>query len=319
MTDLLGIDPLVWRVICMENQKAPSVDEKTAKVLEEMDKSLHNMEQTLGMDHMLVAKICDSYAQILRQNNIRPLDALNMEARAKAIRAKHNQKEAEAQNKGIDIENMASQPKLMSASQVKVLVWVISVGVLAAMGFGVNEMLKWSNLQQAKKEKQAAQARLEAKQNEEAAKMPNYGNMGNTGEQQPINPDKTGEAVEQAVQRAIQNSSPGQVPAQYAGQKSAQQLEYEAKCQKIRDLARQQVQIAENLENSRDFVKASDAYYLVIKEIQANGMPTAAACEDIAKCFDGYGRLAELNARPEVAAECQKNASEVRRMAANNQ
>lgn len=65
-------------------------EEKLQKLLDDSEKALQQVERSLGAEHEVVAKMLDTYAQLLRQNNIRYLDAINMEARAKAIRAKLN-------------------------------------------------------------------------------------------------------------------------------------------------------------------------------------------------------------------------------------
>lgn len=114
----------------MQENERKQLDEKTVLLIEQTDESLRKMEKTLGPDHPVVGKILDTYAKLLRQNNHRVLDAINMEARAKAIRAKHNQEESEAQAKVF--EDGESEPKhqqrpLMSAGRLKLFFWVIVV------------------------------------------------------------------------------------------------------------------------------------------------------------------------------------------------
>ena len=117
----------------MGSEESHSVDEKTTRLINEMEKSLHNTENSLGMDHPLVSKILDSYAALLRQKNMRHLDALNMEARAKAIRARHLQKEAEKQ--AIGLETSHEPTNRISMGKLRGLVWLISIFILIIFGF----------------------------------------------------------------------------------------------------------------------------------------------------------------------------------------
>lgn len=114
----------------MQENERKQLDEKTVLLIEQTDESLRKMEKTLGPDHPVVGKILDTYAKLLRQNNHRVLDAINMEARAKAIRAKHNQEEAEAQAKVFEdgkSEQKLQQRPLISAGRLKLFFWVVVV------------------------------------------------------------------------------------------------------------------------------------------------------------------------------------------------
>lgn len=60
----------------------------TSNPLEQAEISLHEAESLLGADHPDVADRLDDYARLLRQDR-QLLDAVNIEARAEAIRKKH--------------------------------------------------------------------------------------------------------------------------------------------------------------------------------------------------------------------------------------
>lgn len=59
--------------------------------LAEAEVALLKAEETYGKDHVQVSYCLDRIVRLLRSNNVRLLDATNMEARARAIRVKHNQ------------------------------------------------------------------------------------------------------------------------------------------------------------------------------------------------------------------------------------
>lgn len=110
-------------------------DEKTALLIEQTDKSLRQMEQNLGPDNPVIAQLLDTYAGILRQANVRHLDAINMEARAKAIRARHNIPQPTAAGAPRPSEELefAAQPKSISARQVAAIFWVGAIVVSGAL------------------------------------------------------------------------------------------------------------------------------------------------------------------------------------------
>ncbi len=288
----------------MESQKTPELDQKTAKLIEEMEKSLRNMEQSLGMDHLLVAKILDSYAQLLRQNNLRHLDALNMEARAKAIRAKHNQKEAEEQDLGID---SGAQSRSISTAQAKALAWGIAAILLLAIGSGLMEIVKWSNKQKDKPKVVIKQDLTVDSPDLRQTEPPQLDEGSRT-------------LLEDTVTKAIkdeQEKEKSQFAAQQEAARSKELSQYQEKSQRLRNFAKEQLRIGQDYESNQDLVKASDAYFSVIKELEKNApLPATAACEEMAQCFEGYGRIAEINARTDLAAQCQKNAAEIRQLAA---
>ncbi|MBY0357860.1 MAG: hypothetical protein K2W82_07650 [Candidatus Obscuribacterales bacterium] len=66
-------------------------DDIFAAELAEAEAKLAQTEETLGKDDIKVSYCLDKVAEMLRSKKIRTLDAANMEARAKAIRAKHHQ------------------------------------------------------------------------------------------------------------------------------------------------------------------------------------------------------------------------------------
>ena len=58
--------------------------------LAQAEAALKTAEETHGPDHIQVSYCLDNIARLLRSNGVRKLDAINMEARAKAIRIKTN-------------------------------------------------------------------------------------------------------------------------------------------------------------------------------------------------------------------------------------
>lgn len=124
----------------MQEGEKKEIDPKVAKLIEGTEESLRNMEKTLGPDHPVVAKILDTYAKLLRQHNYRIIDAINMEARAKAIRAKHNQEEADAQAKMI---GTAARPvqQGMSTSKVKLIVWAAALVVGGGIAYAAMQTM----------------------------------------------------------------------------------------------------------------------------------------------------------------------------------
>ena len=126
-----------------EDDDKPLIDEKTAHLLEQTEESLRKMERALGPDHAAVGKILDTYARLLRQNNYRVLDAINMEARAKAIRAKHNQQEAESQAKLFDEQTAVAPSNVRAtAATVKAIFWTLALIMVVVIGGFVQQSMK---------------------------------------------------------------------------------------------------------------------------------------------------------------------------------
>lgn len=127
----------------MDKQES-EIDEKVARLIEETEKSLRSMEQTLGPEHPVVGKLLDSYAKILRQNNVRLLDAVNMEARAKAIRAKHNKTAAAKHEAEVPLEaegRTKGKAKTFSPTQLKFVGWIVAGIVISVMVLSVQKLM----------------------------------------------------------------------------------------------------------------------------------------------------------------------------------
>ncbi len=294
----------------MENEKV-QVDEKTAKMLEEMDKSLKNMEQTLGMDHPVIAKLLDSYAKLLRQNNIRHLDALNMEARAKAIRAKENKEKAQKQSEGLA---ETKQEKHMSSDQMR----MVSFGIagLLACGFlyGGYQMYQWFEHQKDKKVSHTFKG-IQI-------------NRSKDGSAQDQEPQRTVESQTQLEQSQESNQDPN-VSTSTEAETNEQgtvtstttttttrmnMMEMADKMKALKDFAKTKLADGQTAEQEKDYPKASALYFEVIQNVQNSaqtlGRPTFS--EEIAQCYEGYGRMAELDAHPEIAEQCKQTAADVR-------
>lgn len=54
------------------------------------EEALRKAEEANGKDHLTVSYCLDEIVRLLNSNGVRRLDAVNMEARARAIRIKHN-------------------------------------------------------------------------------------------------------------------------------------------------------------------------------------------------------------------------------------
>jgi hypothetical protein len=78
MSDIIGSSP--------ENEKSGSEEAQLKARACEFDEQLQKREAQFGPGHPSVAEILDQYAAFLRVNRLRPLDAANFTARARAIR-----------------------------------------------------------------------------------------------------------------------------------------------------------------------------------------------------------------------------------------
>lgn len=276
----------------MQDDKAQNIDEKTARVFEEMDKSLHNMEQSLGMDHLVVARILDSYAVLLRQNNLRPLDALNMEARAKAIRAKHNREEAEEQSKGLS--PTVQEKSFLSAGQLKGVVWVLSILVVGGIAYEAIDVIKATN-------------KIKIRQ---ASK---------TVVTQPATPEnQKGDPPDNSVGDDTNKSADDQndaSPNQPNGtSKTVSLLQIAEEMARIKSLAKEQLSVGQEAEKNQDYQRATQAYVTAVKaeEDASRAYGRQVYTEEMAQCYEGYGRMAEANSHPEINANCQKAAASIR-------
>ncbi len=299
----------------MESGKAPQVDEKTAHLIEEMEKSLHNMEKSLGPDHMVVSKILDSYAKLLRQNNLRHLDALNMEARAKAIRAKHNQKEAEDQSKGL--ASPGKQQKVLTASQVKFTVWIFSTIVLGFIALQAVDVIKRSGNRLVKSH----------------AGSPATSSLGKTetlGEKTQVEPGNSVEPGAAAAEpgqsnqntvstETIEEKDPdsGQTISRTTVktvQSNLTVFELAHQMMAIKNMAKDKLKVGLEAEKEKDFPAATQAYFDVIKVVQdtPKTLGRQVSSEEIAQCYEGYGRMAELDGHSDIAKQYELAAASLR-------
>lgn len=296
----------------MENEKV-QVDEKTAKMLEEMDKSLKNMEQTLGMDHPVIAKLLDSYAKLLRQNNIRHLDALNMEARAKAIRAKENKEQAQKQSEGLA---ETKQEKHMSSDQMR----MVSLGIagLLACGFlyGGYQMYQWFEHQKDKKITHTFKG-IQINRSKDGLDQDQLPPRTVGSQTQP----EQGPDIEQDPNVSSSTESSTQTDEQGTTTSTTtttttkmNMMEMAEKMKAVKDFAKTKLADGQAAEQEKDYPKASALYFEVIQNVQNSaqtlGRPTFS--EEIAQCYEGYGRMAELDAHPEIAEQCKQTAADVR-------
>lgn len=306
----------------MENDKL-KVDEKTARIIEEMDKSLRNMEQAMGPDHMVVAKILDSYAKLLRQNNIRHLDAVNMEARAKHIRAKHNQQEEKAQMEGLS-NTAPKQKRGMSVAQARVVVWCIAGVVFCAIGYGAFEVIKGSSkniknvthkFRTDKGEQDDGNFVVDGEGKtveDEGPREPVTDESANT----PVTPRNAGQEVQTTPPTTTTTTTTTTTVTNSGDSESGGMtvLEFAKKSLEVKNFAKEKVSEAMELEKNKDFPAAAQTYFSVIsmaQQVSAQvGRPIYS--ESIAKAFEGYGRMAELDNHPEIAQQSEKAAADVR-------
>lgn len=293
----------------MENEKV-QVDEKTAKMIEEMDKSLKNMEHSLGMDHPVIAKLLDSYATLLKQNNIRHLDALNMEARAKAIRAKQNKVQSEKQSEGLA---ETKQETHMSADKMRMVSFGIAGLLACGFLFGGYQMYQWFDSQKNKKINHSFKGIQITKTRETSPTQQAQTQAEDESKQMPDDSDsssvsstETSTSVEQQGQ-TVSTANPD-APVR------TNLMEMAEKMKAVKDFARQKLSDGQAFEQEKDYPKASAAYFEVIQNVQNSaqniGRPTFS--EEIAQCYEGYGRMAELDAHPEIAEQCKQTAADVR-------
>lgn len=306
----------------MENDKV-KLDDKTARNIEEMEKSLRNLEQAMGPDHLVVAKILDSYAKLLRQNNIRHLDAINMEARAKHIRAKNNQQEEKAQMEGL-AELKPRKKSSMSVAEARILVWCLAGVVTCAIGYGAFEVIKSStkNIKAIShkyrksgdedqsyvvdKDGKTVEATNDAMESGPAAPTTINGNT-----EGPVTQD----APEQVRRETSSSSSSSSESSSGESQGQGMTvLEFAKKALEVKSFAKSRVAEAMELERNKDFPAAAQAYFSVITTAQQAsaqlGRPIYS--ESIAKAFEGYGRMAELDNHSDIAQQSEKAAADVR-------
>lgn len=302
--------------------KADQLDEKTARIIEEMDKSLITMEKSLGPDHEVIAKILDSYAKLLRQNNIRHLDALNMEARAKHIRAKHNVEQDKSQS--ANLGSLKQEKKSMSVGQAKMVVYAICA--VAVLGFGILTMDTFKSSKKMNSEK--ARKLLEEKfgkrggESAEAGAITDVTTPADGAEANPIDEAVNKSRAEALVAYNKANyggvpSSGGETPGGPTSTSPDSAVVDEHKVEliaKVKSFAREKVAEAMEFERNKDFQNAANTYQSVIDFTQKNisqiGQPVFT--ESIAKAYEGYGRMAELNNQADIKEQADKFAGDIR-------
>lgn len=244
----------------MEQQASNELDPKTAKLIDEMEKSLHNMEKSLGPDHLVIAKILDSYAKLLRQHKLRAVDSVNMEARARVIRAKHNQKEAEKQSKGLG--PIVQQEKKLATSQVKAGVWIVCL--LVAVGLfmiGTRTLNSSVNL---------------LKKAEEDKKPPELVSVYENKD------PSTGEVVSKTTVTEPIQQNPKLTIFEIAG-----------KLARIKTMAKQQLLVGQKQEKDGDLSAATSTYREVVEAEKEAGKSFGREAHslEIAECFEHYAAL----------------------------
>lgn len=150
----------------MEDGEKKSIDPKLALIIQQTEESIGKMEKSLGPDHIVVAQMLDTYAKLLRQHNYRVIDAVNLEARAKKIRAKHNQEEADAQAKKLGSTASGAQIG-MSATKIKVVVWTLALVLAGTLMFTATQTMKSVQPAVTKLKLRELKARKEAMRTEE--------------------------------------------------------------------------------------------------------------------------------------------------------
>jgi cytoskeletal protein RodZ len=336
----------------MPNEK-PDDELKASRLIEEMEKSLHNLEKSLGMDHPAVAKVLDSYARLLRQNKIRHLDAVNMEARARAIRAKQNQKEAEAQSRGL--ETAVQEQSRITVTHLRIITWSISLIVLSGLCWGLVDFMNKSS-RQLTRHTRASRPYGSQSENPQPAGLPSgsdtsaassdtsaassdtsatssdtsatSSNTSATRSDTATNPtgkaspgagdNNAGNAKADGQSRPDSNTQGGDNNASAdttATRNNVNVLELAQKIIKIKNLARDELAAGLAAEKDKDYKKATEAYVVVIKAAQSApseiGRPVYS--EEIARCFEGYARMADLESHPEIAREWQQAAADLRK------
>lgn len=288
---LQAIRTLVWRKsrayqlcrVCgysMEQHTENGLDPKTAKLIEEMEKSLHNMEKSLGPEHIVIAKILDSYARLLRNNGLRPVDAVNLEARAKAIRAKHNQEEAEKQS--VSLGPIVHQKKKLRTSQAKMIVWLFCLLALAGL-----ILIGMKTTRLSGKHVKDSQSNLEFKTTYE-------------------NRDpQSGELISKTTV-----TEPGQVDSS-----KLTIFEIAGRLMQIKKLAKQQILVGRKQEKDNDLDAARETYRIVVdaEEDAAKTLGRQAHSIEIAECFERYAALIEQN-DPDESVNCRNFAALCRRI-----
>jgi hypothetical protein len=304
----------------MENDKV-KLDEKTARNIEEMEKSLRNLEQAMGPDHMVVAKILDSYAKLLRQNNIRHLDALNMEARAKHIRAKNNQQEEKAQMEGL-ADLKPRKKSSMSVAEARILVWCLAGVVTCVIGYGAFEVIKSStkNIKAiSHKYRKSGDEDRSYVVDKDGKTVEATNDAMESGPAAPttINRNTEGPVTQEAPEQVRRETSSSSSSESSSGESQGQGmtvLEFAKKALEVKSFAKSRVAEAMELERNKDFPAAAQAYFSVIttaQQVSAQlGRPIYS--ESIAKAFEGYGRMAELDNHSDIAQQSEKAAADVR-------
>jgi len=311
----------------MDNEKPVQIDEKTARLIEEMEKSLHNMEKTLGNDHLVVAKILDSYARLLRQNNLRHLDALNMEARAKAIRAKHNQEESEKQGQGLENQHV-EKPTGFTMGHLRIAVWAVSIMVAGFFFYSVVDAIKMSEVHMKKLRAKAVRKQTFETYDPKQADSATQESPAEQSEKTATTTAADAEAPQadspqQSEQQADQKLESAEKPAvsQPVAETSAARVQapdgaaaISDRINQVKDEARSNLDAGSQAEGDKDYPKALQAYQSTISNVRTAEQEThhRICSEEIARCYEGYARLAEMDSQHEIAQQWEQAASDVR-------
>lgn len=280
----------------MQENERKELDAKTVLLIEQTDESLRKMEKTLGPDHPVVGKLLDTYARLLRQNNHRVLDAINMEARAKAIRAKHNQEEADAQAKVFSGVADAQKPKPrspLSAGRLKLFLWVIVAVLVGTVTVSGMRTAKTVGKHDAK------------------TKTLKSSNLKKTAESSQVGPgDSLTEAQGQATTEA---EAPVEVPVDQSRPAAVEPIGEDTDDikEEIAQLAKHGREYAE-AGNTADAEESFKTAITIATQASRNGRPFAS--EELVLVFDQYATILESRGANEKATVMRNNAKGVQRI-----
>lgn len=281
----------------MEENDRQKLDEKTALLIEQTDESLRKMEKTLGPDHPVVGKILDTYAKLLRQNNHRILGAINMEARAKAIRAKHNQEEAEAQAKVFEDTSthkpIQRQQPGVSASRVRMFFWLVVIILVGTVTVSGMRTVKTVGKHDSAKKKSLPSTEKTT-----------------TSAADPTAPSDGPPPAAQTDLPTAQQPAPTQTPV-----KSGEQIDKEFADikEEIAQLAKHGQEYAE-AGNSADAEEAFKTAISTAGNASVPGRPFVS--DELALAFDQYATILEARGESDKSSEMRNSAKGVRRILA---
>lgn len=299
--------------LSMQDGDRKPLDEKTALLIEQTEDSLRKMEKTLGPDHPVVGKILDTYARLLRQNNYRVLDAINMEARAKAIRAKHNQVEAEAQAKAFDedpVLTAQSRPKV-SANTLKLMFWLLALVLAGGITVsGMRTMHKVGKIEGKKHHHEKQQVASPVGEGASAESGENSASANQSSSASP--PDEEASSAERRESTAHSSlQRPSNVERSEPNAEQSAPKEWEG----VRSEVTQLVAHGQEYEQSGNTADAEESYKTAIIAAQQVSTPNRMfVSEDLARAFDYLANLLEAKGNNEGAANMRNNAKGVRQL-----